>query len=165
MGVKEIIDTIFRNEGNIDRILYDPDDVNLNDDVYNLRLNFDIMRESPNGYGILFDKCADGAGHYKDCPWYVIEVKASDIQKAKTQIKSTLNHIYKNKNEVRKVAIILDGNRWNDRLGSKHYRIEGDLLFKRKKNNNETIIIKYNGNEIKFDLYCYLIDFEKYGLE
>lgn len=94
IGVKEIIDNIFRNEGNIDRTLYDPDDVNLKDDVSNLRLNFDIMRESPNGDGILFDKCADGAGHYRDCPWYVIEVKASDIQKAKTQIKSTLNHIY-----------------------------------------------------------------------
>ena len=167
MGVKEIIDSFFRNEGRIDRILYDPADVNLDpkDNSKNLRTTFEIMKENPNGGGLLYDKIADGAGHYRDCPWCVVEVTASDIQKARAQIKSTLNHIYKNENEVRKIAIILDENRWNDRLGSKHYRIEGDLLFKRGKNNNEMISIKYDENEIKFDLYCYLFDFERHGLE
>lgn len=165
MGVKEVVDSFFRKETNINHILYDPADVDINDDTNDLRLEFDIMKENPNGGGRLYDKIADGAGHYRECPWCVVEVTASDVQKAKAQIKSTLNHIYRNENEVRKIAIILDENRWNDRLGSKHYRIDGDLLFKRRENNNETITIKNNEDEIRFDLYCYLVDFERYGLE
>lgn len=164
MTVKDIIDTFFRSERNIEQILYDPQDVELGpeDDSNNLRQVFEIMKEDPLDGSLLYDKCADAAGHYIDCPWYVIEVTASDIRKAIVQIKSTLKHIYEKGNQVKKIAILLDENRWNDRLARSRYKTERDLLFKKGKNNNETISILHNNEEIKFDIYCYLVDFEKY---
>lgn len=165
MNIKNLIDTFFRSQHNIDRILYDPQDVDLdpNDDSQNLRKVYEIMKEDPLDDVLIFDKCADGAGHYNDCPWYVIEVKASDIIKAIAQIKSTVKYIYRKGDKVRNIAILLDENRWNNRLARSSYKIEKDLLFKRRKTNNETITILYNEEKLKFDIYCYLVDFEKYG--
>ena len=164
MKVKDLIDTFFRSQHSIDRILYDPQDVDLdqNEDSQNLRKVFDIMKKDPLTDGLIYDKCADGAGHYNDCPWYVIEVTASNIRKAIVQIRSTLNYIYIKGDKVRKIAILLDENRWNDRLARSFYKIERDLLFKRRKTNNESITILHNGENLNFDINCYLIDFEKY---
>ena len=165
MQVKNLIDTFFRSQHNIDRILYDPQDVDLdpNDDSQNIRKVFEIMKKDPMGGSLIYDKCADGAGHYNDCPWYVIEVTASDIRKAIVQIKSTLKYIYGKGDRVRNIAILLDENRWNDRLARSIYKIERDLLFKRRKTNNESITISHNGETLIFDINCYLVDFEKYG--
>jgi len=164
MNVKNLIDTFFRNQHNIDRILYDPQDVDLDpsDNSQNLRKVYKIMKEDPLDGSLIFDKCADSMGHYNDCPWYVIEVKASDIRKAIVQLKSTLKYIYRKGDKVRKIAILLDQNRWNDRLARIIYKIEGDLLFKRRKTNNESITIFHNGEKLNFDINCYLVDFEKY---
>lgn len=163
MNVKNLIDTFFRNQHNIDRILYDPQDVDLDpsDNSQNLRKVYEIMKVDPLDGSLIFDKIADGAGHYNDCPWYVIEVTVSDIRKAIVQIKSTLKYIYRKGDKVRNIAILLDDNRWK-RLTRSQYKIERDLLFKRRKTNNEFITILHNGEKLNFDINCYLVDFEKY---
>ena len=47
MNVKNLIDTFFRDQHNIDRILYDPQDVDLDlsDNSQNLRKVYEIMKD------------------------------------------------------------------------------------------------------------------------
>lgn len=170
MPTKEIIDFFFyKEEERINIKYYDPQDVNINPDnnILDLRERFDIRKPNPFGGAPLPDKICDGAGHYIRCPYYLIEVTASDIKYAIIQLKNTIKHIYKTKERVEKAAIILDINRWHKRLGKANYKIQklDNLLYKRGKNINERISIIHDGRNINFDIYCYLVDFKKFGLE
>ncbi|MEJ2249564.1 MAG: hypothetical protein P8Y97_07885 [Candidatus Lokiarchaeota archaeon] len=167
MSVKTLLDNLFKLEGNIEmnKIFYDSQDVNLNDDSRNLRSKFDIFKEDPYSKGRrIKDKIVDGAGHYNDCPYYLIEVTTSDILKALSQIESTIRHIYKNGEKVRKVAIILDEKRWKDTLARSYYKIKDDLLFIKGKNNNYKLTFSYDGSAYEFDIFCYLKNFQKYDI-
>ena len=70
MSIKKIIDDYFHNVSTFDMILYDPQDVELNDttQMYNLRTYFNIMKENPGGKH-LYDKIAEGTGHIWNCQW------------------------------------------------------------------------------------------------
>lgn len=170
MPVKELIDFFFyKEEEIIDLKYYDPQDVNIDPDnqIYDLREKFDIRKPNPFGGSPVQDKICDGAGHYVRCPYYLIEVTASDIIHAIIQLKSTIKHIYKTGAKVEKITLILDENRWHDRLGKINYKIQKpeNLLYKRGKNINEKISIIHDGKSIDFDIYCYLIDFKRFALE
>ena len=137
-------------------------DVTLNDEKQNLREKFKIYKQNPVGDGFLHDKIADGVGHYKDCPYYIIEITNANIRKAKAQIRSSIDYIFKNGEKVKKIAIILNELRWNDTLARGFYKIIGDLLYKKGNSVNEKLKVNHNGREFIFDIYCYLKDFEKY---
>ncbi|MBA7690303.1 hypothetical protein ES703_98828 [subsurface metagenome] len=85
MPTKELIDFFFyKEEERIDIKYYDPQDVNINPDngTFDLRERFGITKPNPYGGAPLPDKICDGAGHYVRCPYYLIEVTASDIKYA-----------------------------------------------------------------------------------
>jgi len=168
MGEKELLNVYFTLEQDIiDEKYYDPAriDINLDDGVNNLREKFNIYKTDISSTKKVYDKIADGAGHYRKCSYYIIEITASNIAYAILQLKRTFWHIYDNGASVDKVAIILDENRWHDKLSRKIYKIENHLLFKRRKNNNEQIYIIFEGERIAKDIYCYLVNFSNYGLE
>jgi len=81
---------------------------------------------------------ADAAGHYESCSFYIIEVKTSDINKAKKQLKTTAEYIMKKGYKVQKIAIILDLNRWHY-LANK-YRISSNALIFKKTKKKEIIM-------------------------
>ena len=170
MPTKEIVDFFFYKENEtIDLKYYDPQDVNIDPEegILDLRVKFNITKPNPFGGQPLRDKICDGAGHYNSCPYYLIEVTATDILHALIQLKSTIRHIYETGDKVKKIALILDINRWNDRLGRINYKIQKheNLLYKRRKIINEKVSIIHNGTMIYFDVYCYLIDFKKFSLK
>ena len=170
MPTKEIIDFFFYKENElIDSKYYDPQDVNIDPEkeIFDLRQKFDITKPNPFGGEPLRDKVCDGAGHYISCPYYLIEVTATNILKGLIQLENTIKHIYKTGNKVKKVTLILDENRWNDRLGKINYKIQKheNLLYKRGKNINEKISLIHDGEKINFDVYCFLIDFSKFSLK
>lgn len=166
MNVLRIVNKYFENENEvIDDRFYDPQDVKIDPSrgIDNLRERFNIWKMNKSGTERVQDKMADAAGHFKSCPYYVIEVKVSDIDKAKRQLTSTVQHIYDEGDSVRKIAIILDENRWNKRLANLNYKIERDLLFRKKKINNDMIYYTSKGRKISRDIYCYLEDFKKFN--
>lgn len=172
MSVLQILNLYFNKENSvIDDRFYDPDDVVINEEagIFNLRDKFNINKLDKKGINILGkdgkpipDKIADGAGHFKNCPYYVIEVKTSDVDKAKKQLKSTVQHIYDSGVGVRKVAIILDEKRWS-KSPNVNYKIEDDLLKRRGRHISEFIHIFHDGHKISREINCYLVDFEKFG--
>lgn len=169
MTVKDLVNFYFlKEEDIIDDKYYDPQDVDIdtNIGVKDLRQKFNITKPNPYGGTPLQDKICDGAGHYVRCPYYLIEVTASDIFKAIIQLKSTIKHIYKCGDEVRKVAIVIDDNRWNERLARNYYKIgqQDKLLYKRGRNINEKIHVRQGGQNLTFDIYCYKENFIRFGL-
>lgn len=169
LNILRIANIYFRKENeSIDDQYYDKSDVNIDADnnILNLRKSFEIWSydEEDRRFD---DRMADAAGHYESCSFYIIEVKTSDINKAKKQLKTTAEYIMKKGYKVQKIAIILDLNRWHY-LANK-YRISSNALIfkktKKKRNNNERIYISHKGRIISKNIYVYLEDFKKFKLD
>ncbi|KKK63021.1 hypothetical protein LCGC14_2998480 [marine sediment metagenome] len=111
------------------------------------------------------DKVADGAGHYESCPYYVLEVKASDIDKALEQLETTIFYIIKANETVKKVAIIVDTIKWDTKL-REFYRINEEQQLFVRDNEEYQIFIKLNINdsEFNFPVFLYTENFKNYNL-
>ena len=158
MSEENIINQYFNKETrDIDRKYYDPSRIEIdpNRGVNDIRTEFDMYhinqgRSSPAS-------TADGAGHYEDCPYYVLEVTNSDIEKAIQQLESTISYIYKKGHLVEKVAIVVDKICWERKLKDYFHIDEEDQLYRKEFETNQVFInIMINDStEEEFPIYLY----------
>ncbi len=159
-----LIQTFFERENEkIDENYYDPTR-NETDNENNIRIRFNMYRKDPYGNRSK-DKAADGAGHYKSCPYYVLEVKTSDIDKALEQLETTISYIIKANETVKKVAIIVDTMKWNTKLRD-FYRINEEKQLFVRDHEEYQVFIKLNINDRKFNfpVFLYTENFKYYNL-
>jgi hypothetical protein len=159
-----LIRNFLRGENIRNDIYFDKWEHGIDDESIDLRERFNIYRYDEEGEIEEHDKMVDAVGHYAECPHCVVEVTKTNIQKALSQIRSTIKHIYLEGEEVRKATILIDENSWE--LPNNYYKIVDDLLYKRRKNNNYKLRVRITENDKEdFDIYCYTVDFEEYGIE